>query len=522
MAEPNPARPEPFGRYELLELVGEGAMAQVFRARLAGPMGFRKEVAIKRLRTQLLGRDPRQLEALVNEAHTGARLRHARIVEIYEFDHVGDDWYLAMEFVRGWTLDEVLWRLASSDVLLPERAVLDIARQVADALAYAHAVTDEAGRPLNLVHRDLKPQNLFLDRLGTVKIADFGLAKSRANLYHTQEADRTKGSPLYMSPEQVEGRPLDGRSDLFALGTLIVELATFRSPFEGDSVAETLRRVMQADVGSILEEMARSAPRLRPIAARLLQLDRDHRYPHAAALKAELDALARGAPLGQESSALAAALTGRLAQSQCAIPEPVRAPYVTMSAALQRAGSLLADPAPDDSERLPERSVDEPRADLVRKKPDLGWVVALCLFGAALALAAMLVLVLRGPQPNPARGAENASSASDEPRRPGVAGAWVVHTPPPEASPGSEANLVVAILNRGAFAVNCRWRLDGTAADAWNETGLERSGEVWAGSVLLPPDAEGSLLYYFEVRAEASGRGFLKGSPDQPFSVPVY
>ena len=189
-------------------------------------MGFSKEVALKRLRKGAVGRDRRQIEALVNEARLGGQLRHPGLVEVYGCEVVDGSFCLAMEYVKGWELDDVLWRLSSADVPLPQGAVIDILRQLADAIAYAHSATDGEGAPLRLVHRDLKPQNIFLDHRGRVKIADFGLAKSTANLYQTTEADVTRGSPLYMSPEQIEGQALDGRSDLFALGSIASELSS--------------------------------------------------------------------------------------------------------------------------------------------------------------------------------------------------------------------------------------------------------------------------------------------------------
>jgi len=136
-------------------------------------------------------------------------------------------------------------------------------------------------------------------------LADFGLAKSRANLRQTTDADRTKGSPLYMSPEQVNGKSVDGRSDLFALGTIIVELSIGTTPFEGATVANTLVRVMEVDWPEVERLMQERAPALLPLVQRLLQKDPDNRYPSARALATELDQFAGGAPAGIQTSALA-------------------------------------------------------------------------------------------------------------------------------------------------------------------------------------------------------------------------
>lgn len=343
---PSAAAPEAFGRFELLELVGEGAMAQVFRARRKGPMGFAREVAIKRLRWSASGPDRKLIEALVNEARISGRLRHPGIVEVQEFDEVDGAFFLVMEFVQGWTLDKIIWRLAEAGVGLPEGAVLDIGRQVAAALAYAHEALDEEGRPLGLVHRDLKPQNLFLDPSGVVKIADFGLAKSTSNLHQTRSTEGAKGSPLYMSPEQIAGDAVDARSDLFAVGTVLAELATGLRAFEGSSIPNTLLKVLQVDVAESLDAVGRAAPRLRAVLGGLWRRHPAERPATARALLDVLDGLAGDAPIGAHSRALVAALTQ--AEPKGLPPGELRA-YINLRSALADAGQLLDLPAPTDA-----------------------------------------------------------------------------------------------------------------------------------------------------------------------------
>lgn|GEM_PF-1067485 len=339
-ALPTPEQPHRFGTYDLLELLGEGAMAQVFRARQQGPMGFTKEVAIKRLRPAVNKAARGDVEALVNEARLGGQLRHPNIVEVLGCDVVEGTFFLAMEYVRGWTLDDVLWRLAEAGVGLPFEAVLDVLRQVAAGLAYAHAAENQEGEPLRLVHRDLKPPNIFLDRRGTVKLADFGLAKHSAQLYQTTGADVTKGSPLYMSPEQVAGEALDGRSDLFALGSIALELAAGVRPFEGSSIPNTLMKVLSADWSDARGALRDTAPRLEPIIERLLQLDRGDRYPDAGALLRDLDALAEGSPAGIDTKALASLLAGK---GLSGVPADVAEDYRPLQQALAGAALPGAD-----------------------------------------------------------------------------------------------------------------------------------------------------------------------------------
>jgi serine/threonine-protein kinase len=212
---------------------------------------------------------------------------------------VDGSFFLAMEFVHGWLLDDVLWRLIEAGERLPPEAILDILRQIAQGLTYAHEATNENGRPPRLVHRDLKPQNIFLDRTGVIKIADFGLAKSTAALYRTTDADETKGSPLYMSPEQIGGSILDARSDLFALGTITIELCTGLRAFEGTSIANTLMKVLNVDCREAMAAMAEQSPELLSIVGRRLQPNPTDRYQTAREVARDLDMLTGDAENGR-------------------------------------------------------------------------------------------------------------------------------------------------------------------------------------------------------------------------------
>ena len=324
-------------------------MAQVYRARRRGPMGFTKEVAIKRLRYASEGPDRKLIESLINEARISGRLRHPRIVEVFEFDEVDGDFFLAMEYVHGWTLDRVMWRIHEAGELIPAGSVIDAARQMADSLAYAHSAVDDDGHSLGLVHRDLKPQNLFLDRTGAIKIADFGLAKSTQNLSQTRSTEGAKGSPLYMSPEQIAGRSLDGRSDLFAVGVVLVEMATGIRAFEGNSIPNTLLRVLQCDAGEALEAMRELVPQLHPVISRLLRRSPADRYPSARELLAELDEIANHEPLGLHTRALVAALVD---EERPGVPQRVQEHYGALRLALREAGQSARDPSPGDGDSI--------------------------------------------------------------------------------------------------------------------------------------------------------------------------
>ncbi|MCP4872937.1 MAG: serine/threonine protein kinase [Proteobacteria bacterium] len=217
-------------------------MAQVFRARHMGTAGWGKAVALKRLwgddeiDLTALPATANCLKSLINEAELGSRLSHPNIVAVHDFDSVQGRFYLAMELVPGWTLEEILKVCRMRGVALPPPAAVEIALAVARALEYAHALADDEGRPLELVHRDLKPANILIGRDGSIKVSNFGIAKAASNVYATMGTKMIKGTPRYMSPEQALGQRVDRRSDLFSLGTLLAEMILNRPMWDAGSL----------------------------------------------------------------------------------------------------------------------------------------------------------------------------------------------------------------------------------------------------------------------------------------------
>ncbi len=271
-----------FGKYVLVELVGHGATAAVYRAVQSGAMGFRKEVAIKKVLSTVVDRE-RVLKRLINEARISGYLHHRNLVEVYEFDRVEEAYYLAMEFVNGPTLCDIAARIPDRGPL-PREVLAGLLLQICDGLAYAHGAVDEKGQPMNLVHRDIKPGNVMLSHDGLVKITDFGVAKATTNLFHTRAANITRGTPIYMSPEQVRGLRLDARSDIFSLGSLTVEMVSGSPMFQDTHLYRVLSKVDRAEVDRPLDEVERLMPGLAPILRQSLQRDPRDRFPSAAAM----------------------------------------------------------------------------------------------------------------------------------------------------------------------------------------------------------------------------------------------
>jgi serine/threonine protein kinase len=259
-----------FGPFVIREQIGEGGMARVHRAELVGAAGFRKSVALKRMRTELT-EDPDSVAAFVHEAQLASRLRHPNIAEAYDLGKFDGTYYIAMEYVPGPTLAAVMAQSRRAAGLVPLPIVLEILIQLCDALEHAHDLCDAGGRPLDLVHRDISPANVILATSGSVKLIDFGIAKDRSARART-EAGVIKGKHAYIAPEYTYGQ-LDRRADLFALGVIAHELLTGRRLFLGANDFATLYNVRtkpipppsryQPIVPHALAERGRAAQRAR-------------------------------------------------------------------------------------------------------------------------------------------------------------------------------------------------------------------------------------------------------------------
>jgi serine/threonine protein kinase/TolB-like protein len=274
MAEPA----EQFGRYQLVEKLGEGGMAVVYRARLHGADGFEREVVLKRILPEL-SRDPRFTKMLLAEAKLCARMHHPGIVQVNDVGEIDGQYFVAMELIDGFDLSTVLKRCHDLSRPLPPGLVAWIGAELGRALGYAHALTDEDKRPLEVVHRDVSPSNVMVTRSGAVKLLDFGIAKMKHQI--TDEKTRSgtlKGKIGYMSPEQAEGEPVDGRSDLFSLGIVLWECLTLERLFRGDDDLETLRKVREANVAAPSSVRPDVPPELDAAVLKLLARARDARY----------------------------------------------------------------------------------------------------------------------------------------------------------------------------------------------------------------------------------------------------
>ncbi|NMO16443.1 protein kinase [Pyxidicoccus fallax] len=219
------------GTYRIVKKLAAGGMAEVFLGKVVGAEGFEKPVAVKRILPSYV-QDAAFVELFLREAKVSVALQHGNVVQVLDLGSSAGQYYMVMEFVDGENLRALLKAARQRQLPLGLREVCFIAQQVADGLAYAHGRVDRAGAPLNIVHRDINPSNVMVSSNGGVKLADFGIAKVADGHIETQ-AGVLKGKINYLSPEQVQGRPVDQRSDIFLLGLLLFEMLAGRRLFDG-------------------------------------------------------------------------------------------------------------------------------------------------------------------------------------------------------------------------------------------------------------------------------------------------
>lgn len=279
------------GKYEILGRLGSGGMAEVFLARQVGAAGFEKRVAIKRLAAHRVS-DPVVVRSLINEARLVGQLTHPNLVQVFDFEQLGEEYCLVMEYVEGMTLDELLNRCSQAQVWLPRGLLIYLAQEVLTGLDYAHTATAHDGTPLMLVHRDLKPSNIMISKRGLVKVMDFGIAKAVTNVYQTTASGGAKGTLAYMSPEQLSGSPVTATSDLFSFGVMLYELATLEPLFEDTNLVKLAHDLFQGLQPRAEARLAARFPELVPILKTLLNPEPAARYPDARALLQALRPLA--------------------------------------------------------------------------------------------------------------------------------------------------------------------------------------------------------------------------------------
>jgi serine/threonine-protein kinase len=286
------------GRYHISRKIADGGMAEIFLGSQRGVEGFERPVVLKRILQSLVA-DPQFRHQMIDEAHVAMSLNHSNIVQVLDLGQMAGRYFLVLELVDGWDLNQIVNRAVAAGVALPPEVSLYIAGEVCRALGYAHSKTRD-GKPLGIVHRDISPHNILVSEQGEVKLTDFGIAKAMGRREHTGHGI-IKGKLAYMSPEQASGHEVDGRSDLFSLGTVLYLLATGKRPFEAPTDLEALVRVRQCSFDAPEKAAPKLSREFARVIMRAMQLLPSDRYQNAEEMLVDLESVQRSTyrPAGQ-------------------------------------------------------------------------------------------------------------------------------------------------------------------------------------------------------------------------------
>lgn len=299
--------PRRFGDYHLFDRIGRGGMADIYLARVSTGLGQPRRVVVKQILAEL-SRDDRFAKMLVDEAKLVSELRHANVVQVLDLGREGGRLFIAMEYVEGFDLNELLGRLSKQHIGLPAQFGLFVVREMLAALDFAHRATGADGEPLEIVHRDVSPSNVLISFEGEVKLCDFGIAKAlgspitgvdddalthRDDGRHDESGQRSKiaGKAAYMSPEHARGEPIDARSDLFSAGIVLWELCAGRRLYKGNE-EKMLELAREGAVPPLPDRGLPELPALQTFLDRALAFEPQSRYPSAEAMLRDLDAYA--------------------------------------------------------------------------------------------------------------------------------------------------------------------------------------------------------------------------------------
>jgi hypothetical protein len=276
------------GKYDLIRQIAVGGMAELYLARTVGIEGFEKLVVVKRILPQF-AETPGFVQMFLDEARLAATLHHPNIAQVYDIGIADGSYFFSMEYVHGEDLRRTLAAAADQGVPISLDAALTLAVGLAAGLHYAHQKAAPDGAPLGIVHRDVSPSNVLVTFEGGVKVVDFGIARATRRETSTQ-AGGLKGKIAYMSPEQCRGNaPLDRRSDIFSIGTVLYELTTGRLPFEQETEYAVLTQIVNEDAEPPTRRIPAYPPGLEAIVLRAMARDPARRYPTALELQRDLE-----------------------------------------------------------------------------------------------------------------------------------------------------------------------------------------------------------------------------------------
>jgi serine/threonine-protein kinase len=375
---------ERFGKYLIVGELAVGGMAEVFLGVHRGLEDFQKSVVIKRV-LPAFSTNARFVQMFVDEARIAARLEHPNIVRTYEFGEVDGQYFTAMEYLPGEDLSKTLDKLAFAQQEMPLHLAAGIVASVCTGLHFAHGLTDTAGRPLGLVHRDINPANVIVTYSGEVKLIDFGIAKTTSS---ETQAGTIKGKVAYMSPEQLHGRGIDRRSDVFSTGVVLWELLTGRPLFLRDNEGATLYAIMNEPIRAPSRYRPEIPRALDDIVMMALARTPADRYESAEELGIALERWLADQPK-YDSRAAARMLENLFGASRAEAKRAIaqtRSLGRNVSQVMKLRSNVRADLA-DHLDAVPEPPVAEPPAP----RRSVAWVIAFVMLVAIVGGVAVLV-----------------------------------------------------------------------------------------------------------------------------------
>ncbi|MEQ8978850.1 MAG: serine/threonine-protein kinase [Deltaproteobacteria bacterium] len=383
--------PTKIGRYQILGLLGTGGMAEVLLGRLEGPSGFERPVVIKRILPHL-SRELHFVDMFLDEARIVAGIHHQNVVNVHELCRVDDELFMVMEYLEGESAAGLARRLSMKRKLLSFGLCTHVLADICAGLHAAHTMKDLDGKPQHLVHRDVSPANIFITYTVDVKILDFVIAVAIDRTSKT-EAGQVKGKYAYMSPEQCQGKPLDRRSDIFSLGTVLYELSTCRRLFKRTTDMLTLEAICSEDVVAPSKLVNNYPAELERIALKALQRDRNDRYQTALEMRRDLLALSQELNRGKVPEVSLAKVMHKLFEDRIdqkrslltrihAGDNVTSVPVAETDASVELPNVALSDDGPDSDSAISLPDISHPGFPPRRR----GW-----LFGAIAAAAAVII-----------------------------------------------------------------------------------------------------------------------------------
>ena len=440
MTEPPAAPVGAAPRYEPLVKIASGGMATVFVGALRGPLGFQQLVAIKRPHEHLL-EDPKFREAMLAEARVASRIHHANVVDVRDLEVVGESIQLIMDYVEGAALGQLIVIAARTGALIPAGIAVRIVLDACAGLHAVHELADGEGAPLELVHRDISPQNILVGLDGVARVTDFGVAKEAESTGTPTTQGTLKGKLGYLAPEYVRGGRIDRRIDVFAMGVVLWEALTHRRLFRGANEGDTLDRVLHEEAPRVSGVADGLGEALDPVVAKALAKRPEERFQSALDLSCALEEAARSAGVlaghADVARMLREAVGEELEQRRQVVRERLAA-SASVSVAGAASGGASAPPLASGSTSAP--MAQTPSASMVRRT--MGrvprWIAAL-MIAAMIAAAGVARMVWNARSPEGPAPAIVALETAREPATQEPASTADAAAPPPAtaAPPGS-------------------------------------------------------------------------------------